>query len=123
MFYKNKESAFSVIKNSNEAFYKENFQGEQYEKINLKYEHHGELGHRFIIENFINAILKKEKLLVDGTEGINSVMISNAIMLSAFNNKTVDIPINGDEFENKFESLKKNSTFKKDVKTQKFAKI
>ena len=97
--------------------------GVHYEKINFKSEHHGELGHRFIIENFINTILKKEKLLVHGTEGINSVMISNAIMLSAFNKKTVDIPINGDEFENKLESLKKNSTFKKDVKTEKFAEI
>lgn len=111
-FFKNNESSFYALKNSKEAFYKPDF-----EKNKVKYEHHGEPGHRFIIENFINAISKGEKLLVEGKEGLNSVMISNAIMLSAFDKKTIELPINGDEFENKLNELIKNSNFKKNIKT------
>jgi len=105
---RNKKSMFKEIKESTEAFTKV-----ECENIEVSYDHHGEAGHRFIIENFANAILKGEKLIVDAREGINSIMISNGILLSSFKGRPVDIPIDGDEFEKKLKKLIKNSKFKK----------
>ena len=49
--------------------------------------------HAGIIENFAAAILGKEKLFVDGKEGLNGVEIMNAMLLSAFLDKTVELPV------------------------------
>ncbi|MBI4976169.1 MAG: Gfo/Idh/MocA family oxidoreductase [Spirochaetes bacterium] len=82
----------------------------------IPYKHHGQPGHRIIIDNFANAILKGEKLLAPAEQGINSVMMNNAIMLSSFEKKTIDLPMQGDAFEAKLKDLIKGSKFKKEVK-------
>ena len=57
------------------------------------------LQHIGIINNFTNAILGKEKLFVDGKEGINGVQIMDAMLLSGFlGGKEVSLPINDDLF-------------------------
>lgn len=110
IFYKNKCSMLKQIKESKVLFDKvEN------EKIEVPYEHHGKPGHRFVIQNFANAILNGEKLIASGCEGMNSVMIANAILLSSFKKQTIEIPLDGDEFENKLQELIKNSKFTKKV--------
>ncbi len=108
VFYKNEISMFKQIKEAQAGF-----EMVKCEKIEVPFTHHGEPGHRLIIQNFANAILDGEELIADAREGLNSVMISNAIMLSSFMNKTVDIPIDGDAFEKKLGELIKNSKFKK----------
>ena len=47
------------------------------------------LQHIGICRNFTNAILKKEKLFVDGTEGINGVELMDAMLLSTWLGKEV----------------------------------
>lgn len=55
------------------------------------------LQHIGILRNFTNTILKKEKLFVKGTDGINGVELMNAIELSGWQNgKTVKIPVDED---------------------------
>ncbi len=49
--------------------------------------------HKGITRNFINAILHREKLIAPGLEGINSLMLSNAMLLSSWTGKMVDLPI------------------------------
>jgi hypothetical protein len=57
------------------------------------------LQHIGIINNFTNAILGKEKLFVDGKEGINGVQIMDAMLLSGFlGGKEVSLPIDDDLF-------------------------
>lgn len=85
--------------------------------IEVPYKHHGQPGHKIIIDNFANAILKGEKLLAPAEQGINSVMMNNAIMLSSFEKRTVDLPMQGDAFESKLKDLIKGSKFKKEVKS------
>jgi predicted dehydrogenase len=58
--------------------------------------------HVGILNNFSNAILGKEKLYVDGREGINCVQLMDAMLLSTFKDKTVTLPIDDDEY---FEEL------------------
>jgi predicted dehydrogenase len=54
--------------------------------------------HIGILNNFANAILGLEPLFVDGKEGIKGVEIMNAMLLSTWLDKTVEVPIDGDLF-------------------------
>lgn len=78
--------------------------------------------HKKVTENFIDVVIQKGgKLIAHGTEGINQVSIANAIMLSSFDKKEVNIPlsdVDGDTFENKLKELIKDSRFVKTVNDQ-----
>ena len=52
--------------------------------------------HVGIMRAWANAILHGEPLVAEGVEGINGLMLSNAMHLSAFLGKTVEIPIDED---------------------------
>ncbi|MBQ3829527.1 MAG: Gfo/Idh/MocA family oxidoreductase [Spirochaetales bacterium] len=56
--------------------------------------------HCGIIKNFCEAIQKGTPLLAPGTEGINSLEIINAILLSSWEGGSwVDLPVDGDRYE------------------------
>jgi predicted dehydrogenase len=57
-----------------------------------------ELGHNGITQNWVNAILHGEPLLAPGEEGIKGLMISNAMLLSAWTDGWVDMPIDEEQF-------------------------
>ncbi len=52
--------------------------------------------HLGILQNFADAILKGEPLLSSGYDGINSLMISNAALLSSWTNQEITLPIDED---------------------------
>lgn len=54
--------------------------------------------HSGILRNFAEAIAEKKPLIAPGVEGINSLMLSNAMYLSSWKNKTIELPINDEEF-------------------------
>ena len=59
-----------------------------------------ETGHRGILCNFTNSILKGEELLAPGYDGINELMISCAAYLSEWSgNKAVELPFDDDTFD------------------------
>lgn len=58
------------------------------------------LQHIGVINAWADAILRGGKLVADGREGINSIMLSNAIHLSSFLGKEVEIPFDEDLFYN-----------------------
>lgn len=107
-FYRNRQSMFTFIEEASGGFDKvENW------KINIPYTHHGEPGHKFIIENFANAIMNDEPLIATAVEGLNSVMLGNAIMLSSFQNQTITLPIDEEAYAQKLQALIDNSQFQK----------
>ncbi len=71
--------------------------------------------HKGITQNFTNAILKGEKLLAPGIEGIYGLQISNAMHLSAWTNDWVDIPVDADMFYEKLKERINASVFKKET--------
>lgn len=71
--------------------------------------------HKDITKNFINAILKKTPLIAPGEEGIHSLSISNAMLLSTWLDSSIDLPIDDNLFFEKLQEQIKNSTFHKDV--------
>jgi predicted dehydrogenase len=73
--------------------------------------------HREVMQNFTDAILDRTPLIAPAKEGINSVELANAILMSSLAGKSVDLPINGKAFERRLKKLVKESTFvKKAVK-------
>jgi predicted dehydrogenase len=63
------------------------------------------LPHSIIIQNFTNAILDGEPLIVPGAEGIYSVELANVIVYSSLLNQTVELPMDGAAWEKKLNQL------------------
>lgn len=49
--------------------------------------------HMGVMENFADSILNQTPLLAPGAEGLNGVRLANAAQLSAWLNKTVELPV------------------------------
>lgn len=110
-FYRNRISMLKQLKESKGGPAKcENWE------ISIPYEANDDSPHRVIIENFADAIINETELVAPAIEGIHSVSLGNGIMLSQFQGKTIDMPIDSDLYEEKLMSLIANSTFcKKEV--------
>lgn len=55
--------------------------------------------HAGILKNFTNAVLHGEPLLSPAQEGIKSVELANAIILSTLRNETIELPLCGKQYE------------------------
>lgn len=69
--------------------------------------------HIGILKNFTNCILHGEKLLSPAPEGIHSVELGNAILMSSLIGESVDVPLSGAKFEKILKKLIATSRFKK----------
>jgi predicted dehydrogenase len=76
--------------------------------------------HELIIQNFCDAIQGKAQLIAPAEEGLHSIAINNAIMLSSFEKRFIDIPSDENLFAEKLNELQENSgkIKRKIVKTQ-----
>jgi len=70
-------------------------------------------GHKEIIRNFCRSILFGEELIAPGEKDIWSVEFINALILSGKKGKSVDIPIDREEYEELLSGLKKISRGKR----------
>jgi len=70
-------------------------------------------GHPLITKSWVDAILKGTPLAAPGQEGINSLQISNAMLLSAWTDAWVDLPVNEDLFYDKLQERIRTSASKK----------
>ncbi len=69
--------------------------------------------HRDIIENFADSILNGTPLIANATEGINGLELGNAMHLSKFLGKTVELPLDTAEFDRQLEKLIAESDYVK----------
>ncbi len=85
------------------------------EEIVLTPEYEMKEQHRGITQNVTNHLLHGEPLIAEGYEGINGLTLSNAIMLSTWKNRTVDLdePTLADEFYAELKKKIDGSTVKK----------
>jgi predicted dehydrogenase len=110
IFYRNRYSMFEQIKTAISGYQTvENWQ------IDVPYQHHGQPGHQLVIENFANAILQGEKLIAPAVEGIHSLTLGNAIMLSSFLGKPINLSIDANAYAAKLQELIHHSRFQKVV--------
>ncbi len=109
-FYRNRYSTFEQIEKSQSPYEKvENW------IIEVPYQHHGQSGHRLTTENFANAILLGEPLVAPAVEGIHSLTLGNAIMLSSFLGHPIEMPFDDEAYAAKLQDLIANSRFEKTV--------
>jgi predicted dehydrogenase len=73
-------------------------------------------GHPLVVRQFVQAIHGTGELVVHGVEGLNGLSMANAIMLSSFNGRPLDMPLNADEYEQKLKELARTSRYKKQVR-------
>ena len=71
--------------------------------------------HLGIMQNWIDAIVKGTPLLAPGEEGVKGLELSNAMYLSSWLQRPVDLPIDADLFHEKLQEQIDNSTFEKKV--------
>ena len=106
-FYRTREDVAEHLKSAKGGF-------DVPETWHCKIEVQGNGGsHPELCTNFCNAILNGTPLLAPGQDGINGVTISNAIHLSDWLGKTIELPIDEDLFYEKLQEKIKNSTFVK----------
>ena len=55
--------------------------------------------HAGVVENFVDSILEQATLLAPAWDGINSLALANAIVLSAWEGKAVDLPLNAQAYQ------------------------
>jgi hypothetical protein len=77
--------------------------------------------HNEILKNFADAILDGATLLSPGAEGIHSIELANAMLLSAWTDETITLPLDAARYEKLLQqkiadSAKKRPKKKKIVK-------
>lgn len=82
----------------------------------IPFRHHGQPGHKLIIDNFCQAVLGHSSLIAPAPEGLNSVLLANAIMLSSFLKQILELPIDEELYKKKLNELIENSKFEKRVR-------
>jgi len=55
--------------------------------------------HIAILQNFAEAILEGKPLIAPAAEGLHSVELANALLLSAFEDRAIDLPLDGAAYE------------------------
>jgi len=100
------ESSSSYIKNSQTLFDKPAVETLQFRFPNEEGPH---IEHNRILQNFTNFLLGKEELHVPGDQGINSVELINAMILSGLDKKEIELPLNEEEYENKLKKMIENN--------------
>ena len=66
-------------------------------------------GHDILMKSFTDAILNGGEPLVNGVSALPTVELINAIVLSAMRKKTVDLPVDREEYDELFEALSSGS--------------
>jgi len=72
---------------------------------------------------FVNAILKETPLVAKGEEGIRSLEISNAMLLSAWTDGWVDLPVSEDLYYEELQKKIAASTVEKNASANKVVDI
>jgi len=109
-FAHNRSSMLEYIRTSPSAF-----EQMEYKMEDIPFQPAASVGHAIVIEAFVNAILHDGPLIARAEEGINSLALGNAIMLSQFLGKPVDLPFDADLYEAKLLELIRDSQFRKET--------
>jgi predicted dehydrogenase len=109
VFHRNRTSMLKFLETSPTPFDKV-----ECWQIAVPFQHHGETGHRLIMENFADAVLDGAALIAPAAEGLGSVLMANAIMHSSFNDhRPVEMPMDEAGFASRLQELIAASAFTK----------
>jgi predicted dehydrogenase len=109
IFTRNHQDMVEFIKTSRQGFTKPESSTEEIHFENAQNPH------AIMVQNFINAILDGEPLIVPAEEGINSVELANSIVYSSLIDRPVDLPLDASAWERKLNQLIADSKIQKQV--------
>lgn len=92
---------------------KNGFKAPEYETIEVETDGSNE-EHVGVMKAFGGAILRGEPLVAAGEEGINGLTLSNAMHLSSWLDKTIELPLNEDIFLKELNERRKKSVTKEE---------
>ena len=92
-FFRNAWSAIKQLRESPKGFDKVPCQPEA-----VDYDRRASAGHELMIANFADAILHGAEPVARAEDGLASIMIANAIILSAQKKRSVELPIDAGEY-------------------------
>ena len=107
-FYKNDQS---MIQYSNETLKDFDKPGHQVQEFDLEPVVGG--GHDKIIQDFAHAFHSRKDPLVPAHEGVASVLLGNAILYSALEGKSIELPMDEQAYAEKIAQLARHSRFNK----------
>ncbi len=107
-FFRNETSMLDFLRTSPNAFDMVPCQPEE-----VTFNASADWGHAIVLETFANAILHGDKLIAQAPEGLNGLMLGNAIMLSSFLDRPVELPFDEDLYEARLMELIQASKFQK----------
>lgn len=70
-------------------------------------------GHKAVTKDWVKSIREGTPLFIPGQQGINGLMLSNAMLLSTWTDNWVDLPIDEDKYLRELKKRIKSSTYKK----------
>ncbi|HMO50526.1 MAG TPA: Gfo/Idh/MocA family oxidoreductase [Kiritimatiellia bacterium] len=108
-FYKNAEPMSRFSKTSPESFAAPAVTEEAFEGLS-----HGEQ-HTGVLKNFVEAVLDGAPLIAPAAEGLASVELANAMLLSTFERKRIELPIDAGHYEKLLHARIASSTRRKRV--------
>ena len=107
ILFKNSRDAVEISKTSDEGFDFPDVERIEVETDGRNSQHQG------VLSNFAQAILGKEELWIDGTEGIKGVQLMNAITLSGWKDgQKVVVPVDEDEYLERLKEKQATSRIK-----------
>jgi len=71
--------------------------------------------HTEILKNFVDAIVRRVPLIASASEGIKSLEIANAMLLSTWEKETIELPLDGKRYATALAKRMRNSRFKPGV--------
>lgn len=107
-FHRNKVSGLQFLKETEKSF-----ERAPSETIDVAFDASAPQGHAVVVDKFLDRILDGGELIAEAKEGLNSLMMSNAIMLSSFSGRTVNVPCDENAFEAELQERIRTSRFTK----------
>ncbi len=86
--------------------------GPKAEEVPLEFAEH-DRGHINIIRNFARNILHGEPLVSPGEDGLLGLELANAVALSQYKGKPIELPLNRRAYDNFLGKMRRESTFQK----------
>lgn len=110
-FHRNQTSMFEFLRTSPNSF-----DSVPYLSEDVPFTPLSDWGHATLTEIFANAILRGDPLVAYAPEGLNSLMLGNAIMLSSYQGHPVELPFDEEAYVAMLQEFITNSRFKKVVR-------
>jgi len=108
VFQRNRQSMLQYLRTS-----KESFGRPESWNITIPFEPSPDPGHRIVLENFAMAVKSGAPLIAPASDGIEAVMLGNAILYSSLEKKPVDMPMDEEAYALKLSGLAKGSRYRK----------